>query len=135
VHKPNRPEGKASGQHPVDKVCQKLQIKHKLTRPFRPQTNGMVERFNRRLNEALALVPKQPTGHKHFISHSQRNAYILKFVDNYNRTRLRCLDGLTPLLALSNQKELYTKAGMTSCKLCKKPTIFYKSFINLSALL
>jgi transposase InsO family protein len=113
VKKPGKPPGKASGQHPVDQVCQKLGIQHKLTRPFRPQTNGMVERFNRRLNEALALVPKQPTGHKHFISHEHRNHYILQFVDNYNRTRLRCLNGQPPLLALANQKELYTFAGMT----------------------
>lgn len=118
VKKPGKPEGKASGQHPLDQACQALGIQHKLTRPFRPQTNGMVERFNRRLNEALALIPKQPTGHKHFISHEQRNAYILKFVDHYNRTRLRCLNGQAPLLALANQTELYTEAGMTAYSVC-----------------
>ena len=35
-----------SGRHPVDRVCAGRGIEHKLTRPFRPQTNGMVERVN-----------------------------------------------------------------------------------------
>jgi len=113
VKKPDKPEDQPSGQHPFDKTCALLGIEHRLTRPFRPQTNGMVERFNRRLNEVLAKVPKQPTGHKHFDSHAHRNAYILQFVDNYNRTRLRCLNGTTPLLALSNHTKLNTCAGMT----------------------
>jgi transposase InsO family protein len=112
VKKPNKPANKPSGQHPFDIACQGLDIEHKLTRPFHPQTNGMVERFNRRLNEELAQVPKQPTGHKHFLSHADRNAYILRFVDNYNKTRLRCLEGLTPLLALSNRTGNNTQAGI-----------------------
>jgi hypothetical protein len=35
-------------------------------------------------------------------------------VDNYNKTRLRCLNGLTPRLALANHTEPYTCAGMTT---------------------
>lgn len=120
VKKPHKPEGKPSGEHLVDRMCQQLQIRHKLCRPFRPQTNGMVERFNRRLNEALALVPKQPTGKKHFASHQARNAFILTFVANYNRTRLRCLDGLSPAMALSNLTEDNTFAGMTGNVWCKR---------------
>ena len=107
VKKPNKPDDRPSGAHPFDRQCARLGIQHKLTRPFRPQTNGMVERFNRRLNEALAQVPKQPTGHKHFASHQERNDFITRFVDNYNKTRLRCLNGLTPRLALSNHATPY----------------------------
>src|SRR5260370_5861682 len=33
-------------------------ITHRLTKPFRPQTNGMVERFNRRLGEHLGRMPQ-----------------------------------------------------------------------------
>jgi len=114
VKKPNKPHDKPSGTHPFDRKCAELGIQHKLTRPFRPQTNGMVERFNRRLNEALATVPKQPTGHKHFASHKERNGFIHRFVDNYNKTRLRCLNGLTPRFALANHTKPYTCAGMTT---------------------
>ena len=113
VKKPNKPHDKASGSHPFDRVCQRVGVQHKLTRSFRPQTNGMVERLNRRLIEALAKVPKQPTGQKHFASNADRNAYILTFVDNYNHMRLKCLNGQAPLLVPANHTESYTCAGMT----------------------
>jgi transposase InsO family protein len=34
-----------SGRHEFDQLCQALGIEHRLTRPRRPQTNGMVERY------------------------------------------------------------------------------------------
>ena len=34
-----------SGSHLFDQACKQLGIRHKLTRPYRPQTNGMVERI------------------------------------------------------------------------------------------
>jgi transposase InsO family protein len=42
-----------SGQHEFDKLCQELNIEHRLTRPRTPQTNGMVERFNGRISDVL----------------------------------------------------------------------------------
>jgi len=92
VKKKGKPVDKPSGQHPVDRLCAARGIAHKLTRPFRPQTNGMVERFNRRIGEHLERLPRNRAGHhKRFESHAERNAYILTFVANYNRTRLKCL--------------------------------------------
>lgn len=43
----------ASGQHEFDCLCEALGIDHRLTRPRRPQTNGMVERFNGRIADVL----------------------------------------------------------------------------------
>ena len=39
--------------HPFERMLMELGIKHRYTRPYRPQTNGKVERFWRTLNEDL----------------------------------------------------------------------------------
>ena len=109
----DKPQGKPSGRHPFDRICQDRAIEHRLTKPFHPQTNGMVERFNRRLAEALRHHPSAGTnrGKNHFLSHDQRNAFLHQTVQNYNRTRLRCLKYQSPNDALANQTELNTFAG------------------------
>ncbi len=43
----------ATGKHEYDQLCADLGIKHRLAPPHRPQTNGMVERFNGRIEEVL----------------------------------------------------------------------------------
>ena len=104
-----------TGGHAFDRVCAKYGIDHRLTRPFRPQTNGMVERFNRRLAEAIAARPgtARNEGKNKFASHAERNAFLIAFVANYNRTRLRCLDWQAPQQLLNNPPGHNTKAGMT----------------------
>ncbi len=102
---------KATGRHPVDLVCGQHTIRHQLTRIRRPQTNGMVERFNRRVNEALARKDKisANSGKNSFYSHEERNAFIFQFIESYNKTRLRCLNYKAPLEMLNrNQKEYNT---------------------------
>lgn len=115
VDKIGKPEGKPSGNHPFDLVCQKFNIKHKLIKPFTPQTNGMVERFNRRISEAIsskdAIAMK--SGRNKFFNHAERNDFIYKVVYDYNRTRLICLNYIAPLEALRNQPGYNTCAGMT----------------------
>jgi len=102
----------ATGKHPVDKICAKHNINHKLTRPRRPQTNGMVERFNRRINDAIARKAKiaANSGQNSFTSHKERNEFLATFVYNYNRTRLKCLNYSSPLQELYNHTEDYTQA-------------------------
>jgi transposase len=108
-----RKRDRGTGNHPFDKVCQSHGVRHKLTRPYRPQTNGMVERFNRRLAEALADQPpeKRNLGKNRFTHHGQRNDFILAFVNDYNRTRLRCLGHKAPTEALNNLPGHNTNAG------------------------
>jgi transposase InsO family protein len=63
-------ERQPSGHHEFDLLCQTLGIEHRLTPPRRPQTNGMVERFNGRIADVLnthrfhdAVRPRQHPSH------------------------------------------------------------------------
>jgi len=110
----DKPHDRPSGRHPFDLVCAERKIEHRLTRPYRPQTNGMVERFNRRIVEAIGRQPKRGIAHRLFASHADRDAFLLGFVRDYNRTRLKCLGYLAPLQALANPPGPNTFAGMTA---------------------
>ncbi len=44
---------KSKKEHPFERMLLEIGIKHRYTRPYRPQTNGKVERFWRTLNEDL----------------------------------------------------------------------------------
>jgi hypothetical protein len=43
----------ATGAHAFDRLCAELGIEHRLTPPASPRTNGMVQRFNGRIEEVL----------------------------------------------------------------------------------
>jgi len=43
----------------IAKLLEKFQVKHKFSTPYHPQTNGLVERFNRTLCEALAKLSNE----------------------------------------------------------------------------
>ena len=71
-----RGERTPTGAHAFDELCQALDIEHRLTKPRRPQTNGMVERFNGRISEVLAT-------HR-FDSREALEATIHRYVWLYN---------------------------------------------------
>lgn len=69
-------------------------VKHKWTRPYRPQTNGKVERFHRILLEEWAYIRDWHS------EHDRHEAYA-KFVHYYNSHRSHGgLDWATPIDAL-----------------------------------
>jgi transposase InsO family protein len=107
----NKPLDRPSGRHPFDRICAQHKIDHRLTKPYRPQTNGLVERFNRRIVEAIGRQPKRGIAHRLFVSHQDRDAFLHRFVGDYNRTRLKCLGYLAPLQALANPPGPNTFAG------------------------
>jgi transposase InsO family protein len=114
VDKPGKPSNKPSGNHPFDRVCAKAGIEHRLAKPFSPRTNGMVERFNRRINEAIGREPKRGIAHRLFVDHADRNAFLQQFVNHYNYTRLKCLGYAAPKQVLANLAGPNTEAGPES---------------------
>lgn len=48
----NRYGSKVKTAHPFDAACEVLNIEHRLTRPYTPKTNGLVERMNGLTKEA-----------------------------------------------------------------------------------
>lgn len=107
------PRSHGTGRHPFDQLCAARSIRHRLTKPYHPQTNGMVERFNRRLADALATTRPngRNAGKNRFDNHADRNHFIRAFVADYNRTRLRCLNYKAPAQLLHNLSEHNTQAG------------------------
>lgn len=73
-----------------DKTCRRLGIRHQLTRPYRPQTNGKVERFHRTVDEELYK--------KHFFQSNEERADGLRnWLVTYNTARPHlALKGVTP---------------------------------------
>lgn len=65
-----------TGEHEFDQLCQSLGIEHRLTKPKKPQTNGMVERFNGRLSQVLRS--------HHFNSAEDLGKTLHRFVWLYN---------------------------------------------------
>lgn len=111
IDMPGKPKNKPSGNHSFDRVCASAGIQHRLTKPFRPQTNGVVERFNRRISEAIGRERKRGIAHRLFASHADRDAFLARFVHDYNHTRLKCLRYQAPKQVLANLTGPNTKAG------------------------
>jgi transposase len=71
-------------------------IKHRRTRPYRPQTNGKVERFNRTMLEEWAYV-------KPYMSESERREAFCSFLHLYNHHRSHtALGGKPPISRVNN---------------------------------
>lgn len=80
----------ATGEHAFDRLCADLDIEHRLTPPKSPQTNGMVERFNGRIEDVLQS--------HHFKSGEDMETTLLRYVWLYNQQ--------LPQSALANRSPL-----------------------------
>src|SRR5215212_2568568 len=69
-------------------ACRKLGVTHRKTRPYTPRTNGMVERFNGRIQrEGLGIT---------VASHRDLETLLQGFTQAYNARRQRVLKGRSP---------------------------------------
>jgi transposase InsO family protein len=91
----NGPEfGKATSltkqEHPFERMLMEVGIKHRYIRPYRPQTNGKIERFWRTLKDDLLSETT-------FDSLDQLNDELFQYLIYYNQYRPHsALEGKTP---------------------------------------
>jgi transposase InsO family protein len=79
--------------------CTQLSITHKRTRPYRPQTNGKIERFHRTLADGWAYA-------QFYNSTNQRNAALPGWLHFYNHHRPHsAIGGQPPITRLTNLPE------------------------------
>jgi transposase InsO family protein len=71
-----------------EEACRKLKVQHRKTKPYTPQTNGLVERFNGRVQrEVLGIT---------IYSHRKLETLLMGFNQAYNLRRQRVLKGASP---------------------------------------
>jgi transposase InsO family protein len=77
-------------------ACTELGITHKRTRPYRPQTNGKIERFHRTLADGWAYA-------RFYESTEQRNTALPDWLHFYNHHRAHsAIGGKPPVTRLTN---------------------------------
>ena len=77
-------------------ACEALGITPKRTRPYRPQTNGKIERFHRTLADGWAYA-------RQYDSEAQRRAALPRWVHAYNHHRAHsAIGGKPPITRLTN---------------------------------
>src|SRR5215210_4818247 len=82
------------GPHIFDRVCREHGIKHRLTKPYHPWTNGQAERMNRTIKDATTKV-------FHYPDLESLKAHVLAFVTAYNFAKhLKRLRWRTPFQAI-----------------------------------
>jgi transposase InsO family protein len=83
-------------QHPFERMLEEIGVKHRYCRPYRPQTNGKVERFWRTLNEDLIEGTT-------FESEEEFKKELEQYIYYYNTLRPhQALGGKTPLECLNS---------------------------------
>jgi transposase InsO family protein len=83
-------------------TCAELGITHKRTRPYRPQTNGKIERFHRTLAQGWAFK-------KFYNSETTRRKALPGWIHEYNHHRPHtAIDRSTPISRLTNLTDQYS---------------------------
>ena len=94
-------EGKMTKKvHPFDRICQENKIQHRTIKFRHPWTNGMVERFNRRIKE-------QVLKRYFFSSIFEMKEKLIEFVNRYNfEKRLKSLGYRSPAQYIREEKNI-----------------------------
>jgi transposase-like protein len=111
----------------LDEICLKENIQHRLTEPFTPKTNGMVERVNRTIKENTIKINK-------YEDLEQMESDLYSFLQTYNTIRRHSglrkeLNIKTPLKAVHKWYELEPEIFK------EKPIDFEIKMLNLTKIM
>ena len=87
--------GSAYKSHAWRDACAVLGIRHKRTRPYRPQTNGKIERFHRTLADGWAYA-------RFYGSETERRDALPGWIHFYNHHRHHSAIGAPPISRIEN---------------------------------
>jgi transposase InsO family protein len=87
--------GSCYRSHAWADACAALDITHKRTRPYRPQTNGKIERFHRTLADGWAYA-------RMYTSETERRSALPGWIHFYNHHRPHSAIGSAPISRLNN---------------------------------
>src|SRR6218665_1093562 len=84
--------------HPFERLLMEMGVRHRNTQPYRPQTNGKIERFWRTLEEDLIIGTD-------FDSKEELREELLQYMYYYNHERPhQAINGMTPVEMLTPKK-------------------------------
>ena len=106
-------------------ACRKLKVEHRTTRPYTPKTNGMVERFNGRVQrEVLGIT---------IYSHADLEVLLRGFNQAYNARRQRVLGGVSPDEAVRRRIKANPKLASQRHKPPSDPDLLPKALLVVAA--
>ncbi len=116
---------KSKMSHPFERLLIEMDVKHRYTQAYRPQTNGKVERFWRTMEEDLIIDTD-------FDTIEELKEELLQYMYYYNHERPhQALNGKVPVQMLQTD-EKRTEDEKNGCsfmhkKFAKKPAAVYRS--------
>ena len=94
--------GSCYKSHAWRAACAELHITHKRTRPYRPQTNGKIERFHRTMASEWAFS-------RHYANEATRRTALPRWLHTYNHHRQHSAIGkVPPITRLTNLPGQYS---------------------------
>ena len=106
-------------------ACRKLKVEHRTTRPYTPRTNGMVERFNGRVQREVLSI----TMH----GHADLEILLHGFNRAYNARRQRVLGGLSPDEAVRRRLEAEPRLASRRYEPPSDPCVLPKALLVVAA--
>jgi transposase InsO family protein len=106
-------------------ACREVTVQHRTTRPYTPKTNGMVERFNGRVQREVLGI----TIH----SHADLETLLKGFNRAYNARRQRVLGGISPDEAVRQRMKANPKLASSHYEPPSDPCVLPKALLVVAA--